>query len=152
MSNYEAKVIKYCREWILPGDYKIEKELKEKLIPLAEDAVLNYNDFSPGFKYEVQFMREEGVLFCIEEDVIDEWIGQACVNADYLTKGDKIFLLKSFLGRTTEKEVYKGFGPILPHSSIPYQLCTNYLLEEGRENLNQEHFLYLLKRGQDCMR
>jgi hypothetical protein len=74
MSNYEAKVIKYCRERILPGDYKIEKE------------------------------------------------------------------------------VYKGFGPILPHSSIPYQLCTNYLLEEWRENLNQEHLLYLLKRGQDCMR
>ncbi|MCK4733566.1 MAG: hypothetical protein KAT65_14025, partial [Methanophagales archaeon] len=86
MSNYEAKVTKYCRERILPGDYKIEKELEEKLIQLAEDAVLNYNDFSQDFKYEVQFMREEGVLFCIEEDVIDEWIGQACVNADYLTK------------------------------------------------------------------
>lgn len=106
--------------------------------------MLNYNDFSSDFKYEVQFMREEGVLFCIEEDVIDEWIGQACVNVDYLTKDDKIFLLKSFLRRTTEKEVYKGFGPILPHPSIPYQLCTNYLLEEGRENLSQEHFLYLL--------
>lgn len=152
MSNYEAKVIKYCRERILPGDYKIEKELKEKLIQLAEDAVLNYNDFSPDFKYEVQFMREEGVLFCIEEDVIDEWIGQACVNADYLTKDDKIFLLKSFLRRTTENNVHKGFRAILSYPSIAYQLCTNYLLEEGRENLNQEHFLYLLKRGQDCMR
>ena len=31
MSNYEARVIKYCRERILPWDYstKINKELKE---------------------------------------------------------------------------------------------------------------------------
>ena len=144
MSNYEAKVIKYCRERILPWNYKINKELKEKLIQLAEDAVLNYNDFSPDFKYEVQFMREEGVLFCIGEDVIDEWIGQACVNAGYLTKDDKIFLLKSFLRRTIENNVHEGFGHILSHPSIAYQLCTNYLLEEGRENLSQEHFLYLL--------
>jgi len=94
--------------------------------------------------YEAKVMREEGVLFCIEEDVIDEWIGQACVNADYLTKDDKVFLLKSFLRRTTENNVHGGFGHILSHPSIAYQLCTNYLLEEGRENLSQEHFLYLL--------
>jgi len=44
MKGYEEKVLKYCSKRILPREYKIDADLRRKLITLVEDAVINYSE------------------------------------------------------------------------------------------------------------
>ena len=138
MSNYDAKIIKYCSERILPRGYKINADLRRKLITLVEDAVINYSENDSFFDRE-----KEDVLPCIEAGDVDDWICEACANADYLSEEEKIFLLKSFLRRKTEadRRMREQIGFVWS-PQIPYQSCVSYLLEH--EPLTEEYLLYLL--------
>jgi len=62
MEEYEALVLKYCREQVLPRGYKINEDLRRKLITLVEDAAVNYNEFAQGFdtNFEVRSCIETG--------------------------------------------------------------------------------------------
>jgi len=140
MKGYEEKVLKYCRERILPRGYEINADLRRKLITLVEEAVINYSEnvddvFGPRGK--------EDVLPCIEAGEVDDWICAACANADYLTEEKKLFLLKSFLRRKTEadRRMREQIGFVLS-PQIPYQSCVSYLLEHGP--LTEEYLFYLL--------
>ncbi len=138
MSNYEAKIIKYCGKRILPSGYKINADLRRKLITLVEEAVINYSENDSFFDRE-----KEDVLPCIESGGVDDWICAACANADYLTEEEKLFLLKSFLRRKTEadRRMREQIGFVWS-PQIPYQSCVSYLLEH--EPLTEEYLLYLL--------
>ena len=138
MSNYEAKIIKYCGKRILPSGYKINADLRRKLITLVEEAVINYSENDSLFDRE-----KEDVLQCIESGGVDDWICAACANADYLTEEEKLFLLKSFLRRKTEadRRMREQIGFVWS-PQIPYQSCVSYLLEH--EPLTEEYLLYLL--------
>ena len=138
MSNYEAKIIKYCGKRILPRGYKINADLRRKLITLVEDAVINYSENGSFFDRE-----KEDVLPCIEAGDVDDWICAACANADYLSEEEKLFLLKSFLRRKTEadRRMREQIGFVWS-PQIPYQSCVSYLLEH--EPLTEEYLLYLL--------
>ncbi len=124
MEGYEKKVLKYCREHVLPGGYKISADMRRKLITLVEDAAVNYNEgvMSVDMDFEV--------LTCIDTGDIADLICKACINADYLTDDEKTFLLKSFMRRKIERDrrMYEKIGFVLS-PPIPYQLCLNYLLE-----------------------
>lgn len=91
MEEYEEKVLKYCREQVLPKGYKINEDLRRKLITLVEDTAINYNEFAMSSETDV------AVMTCIETGNVEELICEACVNADYLTDDEKIFLLKSIM-------------------------------------------------------
>ena len=138
MSNYDAKIIKYCSKRILPRGYKINADLRRKLITLVEDAVINYSENDSFFDRE-----KEDVLPCIEAGDVDDWICEACANADYLSEEEKIFLLKSFLRRKTEadRRMREQIGFVWS-PQIPHQSCVSYLLEH--EPLTEEYLLYLL--------
>ena len=138
MSNYEAKIIKYCGKRILPRGYKINADLRRKLITLVEDAVINYSENGSFFDRE-----KEDVLPCIEAGDVDDWICAACANADYLSEEEKLFLLKSFLRRKTEadRRMREQIGFVWS-PQIPHQSCVSYLLEH--EPLTEEYLLYLL--------
>jgi len=138
MSNYEAKIIKYCGKRILPRGYKINADLRRKLITLVEDAVINYSENDSFFDRE-----KEDVLPCIEAGDVDDWICEACANADYLSEEEKIFLLKSFLRRKTEadRRMREQIGFVWS-PQIPHQSCVSYLLEH--EPLTEEYLFYLL--------
>jgi hypothetical protein len=86
MEDYKQIALKYCREQVLPKGYKINVDLSRKLITLVEDAAVNYNEFASGFDTDSE------VQTCIETGDMDELICKACVNADYLTDDEKIFL------------------------------------------------------------
>ena len=137
MKEYEKKVIKYCKEQVLPKGYKISEDLSRKLITLVEDAAVNYNEFTSGFDTDSE------VLTCIETGDIDEQICEACINANYLTDDEKIFLLKSFIRKKIERDrsMYEKIGFVLA-PPIPYQLCLSYLLEH--EPLTEEYLFFLL--------
>jgi hypothetical protein len=137
MGGYEAKVLKYCRERVLPRGYIISEDLRRKLMTLVEDAAVNYNEGVTSFERDVE------VLTCIETGDVDERICEACVNADYLTDEEKIFLLKSFMRRKIEgdRRMYKKTGFVFS-PPVPYQLCLSYLLKH--EPLTEEYLLYLL--------
>lgn len=60
MGEYEARVLNYCREHVLPEGDEINEDL--------------------------EMMREERVIPCVEDGIVGEWIYEACVNADYLTE------------------------------------------------------------------
>lgn len=143
MSNYEAKIIKYCSKRILPKGYKINADLRRKLITLVEDAVINYSENGSFFDEVFGPRGKEDVLPCIEAWDVDERICAACANADYLTEEEKLFLLKSFLRRKTEadRSMREQIGFVLS-PQIPYQSCVSYLLEH--EPLTEEYLLYLL--------
>ena len=142
MEGYEEKMLKYCSEQVLPSGYKINDDLRRKLITLVEDAVANYSGLDTSFDEDLELMREERVLPCIEDGIVGEWIYEACVNADYLTEEEKVFLLKSLLRRGIEADRCMfdetGFFFI---SEVPYQFCLSYLLEH--EPLTQEYFSIL---------
>ncbi|MCW3133448.1 MAG: hypothetical protein N2V78_03870 [Methanophagales archaeon] len=137
MEEYEALVLKYCREQVLPGRYKINEDLRRKLITLVEDAAVNYSEFASGFNTDLE------ALTCIETGDIDDLICKACINADYLTDDEKTFLLRSFIRKKIERDrrMYEKIGFALS-PPIPYQLCLSYLLEH--EPLTEEYLLYLL--------
>jgi hypothetical protein len=137
MEGYEEKVLKYCSEQVLPRGYKISEDMRRKLITLVEDAAVNYNEFATNSETDVE------VRTCIETGDIADLICDACINADYLTDDEKIFLLKSSLRRKIEhdRRMYKKIGFVLS-PPIPYQLCLSYLLEH--EPLTEEYLLYLL--------
>ena len=140
-------MLKYCREQVLPKGYEINEDLIIKLITLVEDAVANYSGLDTSFDEDLEIMREETVLPCIEEGIVGEWIYEACVNADYLTEEEKIFLLKSLLRRgiETDKCMFDETGFFfIP--GVPYQFCLSYLLEH--EPLTQEYLLCLLKKDE----
>jgi len=143
MSNYEAKIIKYCGKRILSRGYKIDADLRRKLITLVEDAVINYGENDANFDEGFGLREKEDVLPCIEAGDVDERICAACANADYLTEEEKIFLLKSFLRRKIEadRRMYEQIGFVWS-PQIPYQSCMSYLLEH--EPLTEEYLLYLL--------
>ena len=143
MSNYDAKIIKYCSERILPRGYKINADLRRKLITLVEDAVINYSENGSFFDEVFGPRGKEDVLPCIAAGEVDERICAACANADYLTEEEKLFLLKSFLRRKTEadRRMREQIGFVLS-PQIPYQSCVSYLLEH--EPLTEEYLLYLL--------
>jgi len=104
MKGYEEKVLKYCRERILPRGYEINADLRRKLITLMEEAVINYGENSSFFDEVFGPRGKEDVLPCIESGNVDERICAACANADYLTEEERLFLLKSFLRRKTEAD------------------------------------------------
>jgi hypothetical protein len=56
------------------------------LIMLVEDAVANYSGLYTGFDEDLEMMREERVIPCVEDGIVGGWIYEACVNADYLTE------------------------------------------------------------------
>ena len=143
MEGYEEKVLKYCSTRILPGGYKIDADLRRKLITLVEDAAVSYNKYSASSDRKLKVMREKRVQFRIESGDVDERICQACIKADYLTEEEKVFLLKSFLRRKIEadRRMYEKIGFVIS-PQIPYQLCMGYLLEHGP--LTEEYLLYLL--------
>ena len=147
MEGYEEKVLKYCSEQVLPGGYKINDDLRRKLITLVEDAVANYCGLDTSFDEDLEIMREERVLPCIEDGIVGEWIYEACVNADYLTEEEKVFLLKSLLRQRIEDDRCMfdetGFFFI---PEVPYQFCMSYLLEH--EPLTQGNLLCLLKKDE----
>jgi hypothetical protein len=87
MDGYEEKVLKYCRERVLPRGYIISEDLRRKLMTLVDDAAVNYNEGVMSFE------RDFEVLTCIETGDVDERICEACVNADYLTDEEKIYQL-----------------------------------------------------------
>ena len=137
MEEYEEKVLKYCSEQVLPKGYKINEDLRRKLITLVEDTAINYNEFAMSSETDV------AVMTCIETGNVEELICEACVNADYLTDDEKIFLLKSIMRIKIERDrrMYEKIGfAISP--PIPYQLCLSYLLEH--EPLTEEYLLFLL--------
>jgi|GEM_PF-4384572 len=138
MKVYEKKALKYCSEQVLPKGYKINEDLRRKLITLVVDAAVNYNEDV------VSFDTDSAVWGCIETGDMDELICKACVNADYLTDEEKIFLLKSFMRRKIEddRRMYDKIGFVLS-PPIPYQLCLSYLLEH-EQPLTEEYLLYLL--------
>lgn len=137
MEGYEEKVLKYCREHVLPRGYEINEDMRKKLITLVEDAAVNYNEGVMSFDTDLE------VRTCIETGDIDDLICKACINADYLTDDEKIFLLKSFIRKKIEQDrrMYEKVGFVLS-PPIPYQLCLSYLLEH--EPLTEEYLLYLL--------
>jgi len=143
MSNYEAKIIKYCSKRILPRGYKINADLRRKLVTLVEDAVINYSEIGSFFDEVFGPRGKEDVLPCIEAGDVDERICEACANADYLIEEEKIFLLKSFLRRKTEadRRMREQIGFVWS-PQIPHQSCVSYLLEH--EPLTEEYLLYLL--------
>jgi hypothetical protein len=143
MKGYEEKVLKYCSKRILPREYKINADLRRKLITLVEGAVINYNENGSFFDEDFEVGKKEDVLQCIEAGDVDDWICEACANADYLTGEEKIFLLKSFLRRKTEadRRMREQIGFVLS-PQIPHQSCVSYLLEH--EPLTEEYLLYLL--------
>jgi hypothetical protein len=136
MADYKQIALKYCREQVLPNGYRINDDLRRKLITLVEDAAVNYNEFATGFDTDSE------VRTCIETGDIDKPICEACINADYLTDDEKTFLLNSYRKkierdrRMTEKI---GFALDPP---IPYQLCLSYLLEH--EPLTEDYLFFLL--------
>ena len=148
MKGYEEKVLKYCGKRILPREYKIDADLRRKLITLVEGAVINYNENSSNFDEDFEVREKEDVLQCIESGNVDDWICAACANADYLTEEEKIFLLKSFLRRKTEadRRMREQIGFVLS-PQIPYQSCVSYLLEH--EPLTEEYLLYLLMKDSE---
>lgn len=137
MGDYKQIALKYCREKVLPNGYRISEVWRRKLITLVEDAAVNYNEFARGFD------TDSVVRTCIENGDIDNPICEACINADYLTDKEKIFLLKSSLRRKIEhdRRMYEKVGFILS-PPMPYHLCLSYLLEH--EPLTEEYLLYLL--------
>ncbi len=137
MNGYEEEVLTYCRERFLPRGYKISDDLRRKLMTLVEDAAVNYNEGVTSFETDFE------VLTCIENGDVDERICEACVNADYLTEEEKIFLLKTIMRRKIEddRQSYKETGFFLS-PPVPFQLCLSYLLEH--EPLTEEYLLYLL--------
>jgi hypothetical protein len=143
MSDYEAKIIIYCSKRILPRGYKINADLRRKLITLVEDAVLNYSENGSNFDEGFGHREKEDVLPCIEAGEVDDRICAACANADYLTEEEKIVLLKSFLRRKTEadRRMSEQIGFVWS-PQIPHQSCMSYLLEH--EPLTEEYLFYLL--------
>ncbi|MCK4735408.1 MAG: hypothetical protein KAT65_23345 [Methanophagales archaeon] len=137
MEGYEEKVLKYCSEFVLQKSYKISDDLRRKLMTLVEDAAVNYNEGVMSFDTDLE------VLTCIENGDVDERICEACVNADYLSEEEKIFLLKSIMRRKIEddRRRYKETGFVFS-PPVPYQLCLSYLLKH--EPLTEEYLLYLL--------
>jgi len=143
MEGYEEKVLKYCSTRILSEGYKIDADLRRKLITLVEDAAVSDNKYSASSDRKLKVMRKKRVQFRIESGDVDERICQACIKADYLTTGEKIFLLKSFLRRKIEadRRMYEQIGFVFS-PQVPYQTCTSYLLKHGP--LTDEYLLYLL--------
>ncbi|RCV65739.1 hypothetical protein C5S53_02245 [Methanophagales archaeon] len=137
MEEYEEKVLKYCREQVLPKGYKINEVWRRKLITLVEDAAVNYNEFARGFDTDSE------VQTCIETGDIDKPICEACINADYLTDDEKIFLLNTYIRKKIERDrcMTEKIGFVLGQS-IPYQLCLSYLLEH--EPLTEDYLFFLL--------
>ncbi len=142
MDGYEEKVLKYCRERVLPRGDIISEDLRRKLMTLVEDAAVNYNEGVTSFETDFE------VLTCIENGDVDERICEACVNADYLTDEEKIFLLQSFMRRKIEddRRMYKKTGFVFS-PPVPYQLCLSYLLKH--EPLTEEYLLYLLMEDKE---
>jgi hypothetical protein len=136
MDGYEDKVLMYCGERILPKGYKINENLRRKLITLVEDAAVNHSE---GVK---SFEKDKEVLTRIKYGDVDKWICESCIKADYLSEEDKI-LLKSIMRRNAEtgSHMYEKIGFVFPHP-FPYHLCLSYLLEH--EPLTEEYLLYML--------
>ncbi len=132
MSEYEEEVLKYCSTRILPEGYKIDADLRRKLIALVEDAAVNHNEYRSSSDRKLKAMREKRVQFRIASGDVDERIGQACINAEYLTEEEKVFLLKSSLRRkvVADRHMYEKIGFVFS-PQVPYQLCMSYLLEHG---------------------
>lgn len=130
-------MLKYCREHVLPRGYKINKDMRRKLITLVEDAAVNYNGGVMSVDNDLEVRTR------IETGDIADLICNACINADYLTDDEKIFLLQSSLRRKMEhdRRMYEKIGFVLS-TPISYQLCLSYLLEH--ESLTEEYLLYLL--------
>lgn len=143
MSEYEEEVLKYCSTRILPEGYKIDADLRRKLIALVEDVAVNYNEYRSSSDWKLKAMREKRVRFRIASGEVDEMIGQACINEEYLTEEEKIFLLKSSLRRkvVADRHMYEKIGFVFS-PQVPYQLCMGYLLEHGP--LTEEYLLYLV--------
>jgi hypothetical protein len=72
MGGYEALVLKYCGERVLPEGYEINADLRIKLITLVEDAVANYSRLDRSLDKDLELIREERVQPCIDEGIVDE--------------------------------------------------------------------------------
>jgi hypothetical protein len=137
MEDYKQIALKYCREKVLPKGCRLKDDLRRKLITLVEDAAVNYNEFATGFDTGSE------VRTCIETGDIDKPICEACINADYLTDEEKIFLLNSYIRKKIKRDrrMTEKIGFTLD-PPIPYQLCLSYLLEH--EPLTEDYLFFLL--------
>jgi hypothetical protein len=89
----KKEAVKLIDQTLLPRGYKINADLRRKLVTLVEDAVINYSEIGSNFDEDFEAREKEDVLPCIEAGDRDDWICAACANADYLTEEEKLFLL-----------------------------------------------------------